>query len=153
MDCYVTMVCAPLPSINAIGQPLICLTCPPHRIPLVFTVFSQRELQCNSAGNYDVTDTLRTFMSAGSVAGVNCVSMLAFTEILINLDHPKWRPIKKADRYVIALLCLLVFWVWHAVVLYWVAQSFVAGTIGIGVFIGIHISTYCLTTAFAMTIR
>ena len=124
----------------------------------MFTVFTQRELQhtCNSAGEYDTNDVLRTFMSAGSVAGVNCVSMLAFTEMLINFWHPKWKAVFKesndAGRFAVALLTMILFWFWHAVVLFWVSQSFVNGTLGRGVFLALHITTYVLTAAFTMTI-
>jgi len=118
----------------------------------VFTVFTQRELPCNSAGHYEVNDTLRTFLSAGSVASVNAVSMLGFTEILNNLSDKKWGITKPWQRVAIALLCLIVFWVWHAVVLYWVAQGFMAENIGRGVFMALHISTYVVTTAFTVVI-
>jgi len=118
----------------------------------VFTVFTQGELPCNSAGHYDVNDTLRTFLSAGSVAGVNAVSMLGFTEIIINLREKKWGIPEKWQRVIIALLCLIVFWVWHAVALYWVAQGFMTGVISRGVFMALHISTYAVITAFTIAI-
>ena len=121
-------------------------------IPVAFTVFIQNHLSCNGLGEYDVDDTMRAFLTAGSVASVNCIGMIGFTEILVNFWNEKWKRISKAGKFTLAMLALCIYWTWHAIVLYWIAESFMSGTISRGIFLALHISTYVITVLFTLAI-
>lgn len=99
-------------------------------------MFVQAELPCEEGeqGRYSNHVLLETFLNAGSIALVNVVSMLVFVELLCAGFH-----------YAVSLCSWVVFWTWHAIVLYWIGSAFSDSVIvNTGLFIAFHISGLAL---------
>ena len=98
-------------------------------------MFVQEELPCEAGGSeFSAHVLLETFLNAGSTAIVNVVSMLVFVELLCAGFH-----------FAVAFICWLIFWVWHAIVLYWIGVAFADSVIvNTGLFIAFHISGLAL---------
>ena len=83
---------------------------------------------------------LATFINAGAVGLLNVVSLLTFVEMLCRGMH-----------FALAFCGWVLYWTWHAVVLYWVGVSYASdtGVVTLGTYLGLHIGS--LAVAFAVS--
>lgn len=83
---------------------------------------------------------LATFINAGAVGLVNVVSLLVFTEMLCRGVH-----------FALSFIGWIVFWAWHAIVLYWVGSSYNSntGVVILGTYLALHLGS--LVVAFIVS--
>ena len=93
-----------------------------------------------NAGLMPCRPLLATFINAGAVGLLNVVSLLTFVEMLCRGVH-----------FALAFVGWVLYWTWHAVVLYWVGSSYASntGVVTLGTYLGLHVGS--LAVAFAVS--